>query len=453
MKNKTIALQCSLILYVVSYYYIFLAAINDGATGYAFGIPFGLFLVWEILFSKIRIPFKIIHLLFLVFAISFNAKDRTQMKIIYPLVGTTLEITKEVPFSYGDFYINNIELIDEKYTQEKERIKFKLTNGDVIKINRQILSGNPDLGVDYTFEIESEAFAKIDNYITNNLGKIKEELSKSFMKYFSRQKTEFYYGAKRKFYIDDSHLHDLFKSQKIYKRVHESNRFRNFFTFMSFYIIIYFPVLIIFFLIVKARNAFLNKAMSGDSKIPLPKRPGVIFSIVLVALIPIVLFVNDRVGDKDLSREIDKRYNFLKQITIAVEENQLISIDNKSAIEMGIAALFYKVNNDSIVHGYEGEIYIESNSDGIAVEYSGIPGGDPCFEFYFMNSPKVFGFRRTFVDGKLAKTGSNTRAIKQMKKKFCCSGQKKVTVRYEATFKQLESAARFIKKMESRGDR
>jgi len=130
------------------------------------------------------------------------------------------------------FYINEIQIF--KKSSFLGRIKFPLKKGDIFTIDQQILAGNSDFGGNYNFRIESFSFNELNNYFDNDLDEIKKILSEDYFKHFGKVKTEFYFGDKVSFYIDDNSLSDLFKSQNIKLRAHESNRFRNKFTFLGF---------------------------------------------------------------------------------------------------------------------------------------------------------------------------------------------------------------------------
>lgn len=247
----------SLIIYIIAYYYVVMASINDGLSSFWLGIPYALFLLWEILFLKKENNIKYLHIFILLLASFLAFSDRSQLQILYPMVGETYIVTNDINYSYGNFYINEIEVYDNQYYNyiDEQKVMFTLKVGDTFNIKNQQVTGHADFGVNYTYKIESKSFSALHNYIEKNLSKIKLKLNNEYKRDFNEEKTEFYFDEEKKFYISDYSLRELMKMQKLH---YDETNFETKLTYMSFFILIYPIILILFFLVVIFKNKELN---------------------------------------------------------------------------------------------------------------------------------------------------------------------------------------------------
>lgn len=243
----------SLILYLAAYYYVLMAGINDGFSGFLLGIPYTLFLLWEIWYLKKDSKIKYLHISILLLALFLLVADRSQSRFFYPMVGKTYTVTNDINYSYGSFYINKIDIYDRPDYSHLDESKpmFQLASGDRFYIKSQQVSSHADMGITYTFEIQSKRFSELQKYISENLAKIKSKLHDDYAVNFNRNKTAFYFNEKKQFYIGEYELRTLMKTQGLSYNEHsiESD-----FTYMSFYILVYPVVLGLFFLILTLRN-------------------------------------------------------------------------------------------------------------------------------------------------------------------------------------------------------
>jgi len=143
---------------------------------------------------------------------------------------------------------------------------------------------------------------------------------------------------------------------------------------------------------------------------------------------------------KYLTQEIHKRSDLLKSIARLAKSQNILSVGNDTVIKSGIVEPIYSHNDSTITHGYGGDIKIHTNDAILFVDFLDIPAGEPCYQFYFINSPGIFGFKKIYVDGKLVEFASNTESINALRNKLCFSWQKNVNIRYEASFEQLHEA-------------
>ncbi len=233
-----------------------MASINDGFSSFWFGTPYALFLLWEIFFLKKENKIKYLHIFILLFASFLSFYNRSQLQILYPMVGKTYNIINDINYSYSNFYINEIEVYDNKYYIDEAKTVFTLKVADTFTIINQEVRGHADFGIDYTYKIESKNFLVLNDYIEKNLKNIKFELNKEYERDFNKEKIHFYFKEEKSFYISDYSLMELMKMQKLY---YIENNFQTKFTYMSFYILVYPLILIFFFSIVMFRNKLLFK--------------------------------------------------------------------------------------------------------------------------------------------------------------------------------------------------
>jgi len=258
----------SLVLYTVAFYYILLASINDGFSGFLLGTPYTLFLLWEIWYLKRKSKIKYLHICILLLAVFLLFSDRSRSQFFYPMVGKTYTIVNDVNYSYDSFYINELEIYDRLYNSHlgETKPKFQLESGDRLYIERQIVTGHADMGITYTYEIKSENFAELRDYISNNLTKIKSELHKDYAQNLNSNKTEFYFDDEKKFYIGDHELRTLLKTQSL---PYNEQRVETRLTYLSFFLLVYPVILALFFLILTFRNKEIFYGKHNKSEEPI----------------------------------------------------------------------------------------------------------------------------------------------------------------------------------------
>lgn len=244
----------SLILYSVAYYYILMASINDGISGFLFGIPYALFLLWEIGYLKKESRIKYLHSAILLVALFFLFTDRSQSRFFYPMVGKTYTVANDINYSYGGIYINKIDVYDESYRSYSDEKKpmFRLASGERFRIESQKVTGHPDFRIRYTYKIQSKVFSGLREYIAENLATIKSDLYDDYAKSFSKKKTDYYVEDEKEFYIGSYDLQALMESQGL---PYKEQNIETLFTNMSFYLLLYPVILVLFFVVLAFRNS------------------------------------------------------------------------------------------------------------------------------------------------------------------------------------------------------
>ncbi len=243
----------SILLYTVAYYYVLLASINDGFSGFLLGIPYLLFLLWEIWYLKNNRLIKYLHIAIILLAVFFIFSDRSKSQLLYPMVGKTYTVANDINYSYDNFYINKIKVFDNPYRShlDKQKPMFLLKSGDRFHIESQMVTGHADMGTTYTFKIDSKSFSVLDDFISQNLAKIKATLRQDYTESFNKGKTDFYFENEKQFYISNHELWTLMESQGLPYNEHS---IETRFTYMSFYLLVYPVILALFFLLMIFRN-------------------------------------------------------------------------------------------------------------------------------------------------------------------------------------------------------
>ena len=242
----------SIVVYTVAYYYVLLAAINDGFSSFYLGIPYMIFLLWEIIVLKKHNKIKYLHTLILATAVLLIVSDRSRSQLLYPMVGKTYTVVNDTNYSYdGLFYINEIDIFEMPSSSGQSQQLFSLEPGDRFRIERQMVTGHPDFGISYTYEIQAEKFSELKTYISSNLSEIKVKLYEQYFKNFHQEKTEIYFEDKNKFYISDFDLRQLLKMQKLPYKEHN---IENTVAFFGFFIFFYPVILALFYLVLMYRN-------------------------------------------------------------------------------------------------------------------------------------------------------------------------------------------------------
>ncbi len=95
----------------------------------------------------------------------------------------------------------------------------------------------------------------------------------------------------------------------------------------------------------------------------------------------------------------------------------------------------------------------KKNGNAVSVVFEKIPAGKDCYEFYYMNSPKIYGFEESFIDGVLERydlNGSNvwnSASHESFKQKVCYSGKETVTIEFRGKLNKIKEQASFFKKL------
>lgn len=165
--------------------------------------------------------------------------------------------------------------------------------------------------------------------------------------------------------------------------------------------------------------------------------------LALTSVLGIFILAMQSSEKTDLTAEIHKRLELAERISSYYAHNQKVDLDTEKAMKLGLFEGLYSTMNNQPVNSYGGSISISSNPEGVSLAYKGIPGGDPCFWFYYMNSPSTYGFSSTYVDGVSTKPGLYTIDLKKEEKELCRSGQKSVSIRYFAPYESLKRTISF----------
>lgn len=166
---------------------------------------------------------------------------------------------------------------------------------------------------------------------------------------------------------------------------------------------------------------------------------------VFTLLLAIVSFENNR---GNLQEEIFKRSELTNHVVQTIIGDNNTYIDTNSIIQSGKMSNIYSTDHGVLKHGYGGKIEVNTIGNAVSVEYYDIPTGDPCYWFYFMNTP--IGFKDITVNGISTKTPSNGEAINQKKNELCYSDSAPVTVKYRATFKDLKKGYEILSRSRNR---
>ncbi|HAZ13922.1 MAG: hypothetical protein A2X86_08135 [Bdellovibrionales bacterium GWA2_49_15] len=174
-EERSTRASARVICYFFAYYFIFAAAINDGNSSFYLGIPYGLFLLWEVnkeIYQRKLKPL-IINLCFLIFiGWLFFGFDKFSSSLVYPIIGKEIITQKEFKFAHkkmgqqddGDVVIEGQLGKSELGTQEVTTVPV----GTKFKIQSLKVTGYPDFSTHYKFRIRFEN----DPGHTSNLGSI-----------------------------------------------------------------------------------------------------------------------------------------------------------------------------------------------------------------------------------------------------------------------------------------
>ncbi len=122
--------------HILSYIFIFSAAVNDGITGPYLAIPFLGFLVLDILLGN-SIKKKVVSLVFIILMFGIHQADRSTWRFFYVRVGEEHTVDKEQLYELNPFFPFKISRpfkeATEPFSLKGER--FKITNQYVTGIN------------------------------------------------------------------------------------------------------------------------------------------------------------------------------------------------------------------------------------------------------------------------------------------------------------------------------
>lgn len=206
--------------------YLVITAVNDGATGVVFGIPYLIYLllISKHDFSEGRKFNASINCLFIMLFICFGFTDRSENQFLYPLVGQTFEFKEGIEFvnSETPFVMNNGKCNKQSFCRT-----FKFNKGDKFKILKQKLVGNSDFGTQYFFTAlpENEELARGFNKYALELIQLKKKFTKPDSEVFISFKNSFEYFLKG--VGKETSLKDLGESKKMFfhsRWLHENSK-------------------------------------------------------------------------------------------------------------------------------------------------------------------------------------------------------------------------------------
>lgn len=161
-------------------------------------------------------------------------------------------------------------------------------------------------------------------------------------------------------------------------------------------------------------------------------------------LVAVITFITFDVSAVDkLKVEVRKRMLLAKNITLHYGRTSNKNISNKVIIEQRLIKDLYVANEETLTHGFNGDIKVISDINGISLIYENIPEDEACYWFYFMDSPSTYGFDDTFINGVLVNSRINYKSIENGKE-LCFSADNNVTIRYAASYNGLKRSLKFI---------
>ncbi len=213
-------------------------------------------MLWEIKYLKKDSNIKYLHIFILLIAVFAIFSDRSRSEFFYPLIGKTYTITSDINYSYGNDYINWIEIYDVPYYHPMNLPKtmFLLKAEDTFTIKRQILKGHADFGTQYIFEIQSNRFNELYEYLESHRNEMETLYTQNNENSMYSKNEPIYVYDNHRVYIREYTLYDFFKSQRLKYSYNNSSRLENSYIFYGFYIFIYLFVTALFFLLLTYRN-------------------------------------------------------------------------------------------------------------------------------------------------------------------------------------------------------
>ncbi len=136
--NKHLILKT--ITYLIAYYYILASAINNGFTSFVLGVPFLIFVIYEISSNKGILKYLNIFILILFLILLIN--DKSKNSFIYPLVNKEITFKKDLKYEIKNGWLEFST--DSNKTLKNKKIKF---------ISQKVAS-YADISTNYFYEIK-----------------------------------------------------------------------------------------------------------------------------------------------------------------------------------------------------------------------------------------------------------------------------------------------------------
>ncbi len=145
-----------------------------------------------------------------------------------------------------------------------------------------------------------------------------------------------------------------------------------------------------------------------------------------------------------------KRGEFLRRLMFAVQEDKLINYSQKELIDAGLTENIYEIQGSKIVNDYGGAVEVTNDGTHVAVAFSGVPRGDDCYKFYFMNDPDIYGFNETYIDGTLKEyIERSSQGTSAFKEKVCFTEKDVHEITFKGSVSEIISQAQSIQRRES----
>ena len=228
-------------LYTTSFFFLFVTVFNDGCSSWYLAIPYLFFLIYQLKeyfikgFDSVSAMSKMNLIMVMLFIAGINF-PRESYSVFYPEVGKEMKINNSVIFTNSEYSPNSIKFINDDEDLNNHVDNKKYFKGDFIfKIEKKIVSNHPDFSTSYIYEVstKNEEFTKIflnnaDGVPYTNMGYIPDWYSYDSI-YINPSSIDDYDGIK----IDHYNKENWFY---LY----------NFYNFLPLYILIYFPILLLF---------------------------------------------------------------------------------------------------------------------------------------------------------------------------------------------------------------
>ncbi len=130
------------ITYFIAYYYILLSAINDGFTSFLLGVPFLIYVIFEI--GKNKGFLKYINIFIFILFLILLTSDKSKNSFIYPLINKEITFKKDLKYKINKGYL-------EFSTDSNKTLQNK-----TIKIISQKVANYSDISTNYFYEIKFE---------------------------------------------------------------------------------------------------------------------------------------------------------------------------------------------------------------------------------------------------------------------------------------------------------
>ena len=223
---------CRVISYIIAYSVIIAAATNDGFSGFTLGIPFAIYLAIDsiILLSK-KSPIALLHIPFLMLSIYITNSDKSTWKLIHPLIYENIIVKADINITHNQFFPYQLEFPMSKQSD------YTLQKGESFTVTKQIVTGHPDFGTSYIFQLKSNTNPSVANRFIHNAEKL-------IIDFGALRNDVFLQLDKSKIYIDP---HSLFRNNHFSYNESRLNRFNGFGTMLMYPT--YIPLFIIFIIV------------------------------------------------------------------------------------------------------------------------------------------------------------------------------------------------------------